>query len=755
MRASDVALWSDEYGDDDWLLGEVLPVGGGRGPVVFGNGTPLQVNVFLALGADLTADPSTWTWTDVTGYARYESGVTARTGREDESSRVGPGSGSLTFDNSDGRFSRRNPTGPYWGLLSRNTPILVTANAGPGAYSVLTQYVNEWPARMNTPLTDFTVPIRTGGILRRLGQGDSLSWSALRRAISGDADLVQYWACEDGTDAHTLASAVSAGSALAMLGTVAPGTSTAAGIASDPLPVLSTGTTYLRGETGMGSAREWTYSATFYFTSVPVFTSGDGTAYLLYCPASQSGTLVRWLLYWNDADNTVYLEVRSNSAVVSTIAGPVLTNSEMVNCWLTFWVSAKQNGSNVDYAFGVERTTTSGVSSAATSGTINTQTVYQLDGMLIFNGKSAASTTVGHAFVLSRALTATQNTPAYQAVNGWVGETATARLTRLTAEQGVPFVIPSGIASEATMGAQSRGSFLDALRECEATDGGVLYEEGFGLGYQPLAARYNVAPALALTLSGGYVAAEPEPTDDDQQLRNRWTITRDGGTEATVQDDASITSEGLYADAATVSLESDDQAGQVAAWRVHLGTVDDLRWPSISLRFDNTAGSTLIPAWIDMPYGQRITFTNPPYQVSPTGEPVDVIVEGRVERVDSYTWVADLYTSPARSYRVFEVEHDLYGRAETDGSTLEVAVDSDDTSLTIATTGYPDTPVWTPNAEDWPFDIEIGGEQMRVTAVAASSSPQTFTVTRSVNGVVKSHTAGAAVTLWQGAVLAL
>jgi hypothetical protein len=41
----------------------------------------------------------------------------------------------------------------------------------------------------------------------------------------------------------------------------------------------------------------------------------------------------------------------------------------------------------------------------------------------------------------------------------------------------------------------------------------------------------------------------------------------------------------------------------------------------------------------------------------------------------------------------------------------------------------------------------IGGERMTVTAVTGSSSPQTLTVTRSVNGVVKSHATGVPVVL--------
>ena len=44
---------------------------------------------------------------------------------------------------------------------------------------------------------------------------------------------------------------------------------------------------------------------------------------------------------------------------------------------------------------------------------------------------------------------------------------------------------------------------------------------------------------------------------------------------------------------------------------------------------------------------------------------------------------------------------------------------------------------------------------MTVTAISGAASPQTFTVTRSVNSVAKSHASGAAVSLWKPSVIGL
>jgi hypothetical protein len=59
-------------------------------------------------------------------------------------------------------------------------------------------------------------------------------------------------------------------------------------------------------------------------------------------------------------------------------------------------------------------------------------------------------------------------------------------------------------------------------------------------------------------------------------------------------------------------------------------------------------------------------------------------------------------------------------------------------------------------AGEFPFDIEVEGVRLRVTAISGASSPQTFTVTQApVNGVTKTIPAGTAVRLWQGAVISL
>ncbi|MFD7990731.1 hypothetical protein [Streptomyces mexicanus] len=94
-------------------------------------------------------------------------------------------------------------------------------------------------------------------------------------------------------------------------------------------------------------------------------------------------------------------------------------------------------------------------------------------------------------------------------------------------------------------------------------------------------------------------------------------------------------------------------------------------------------------------------------------------------------------------------------RIDTDSTILDADAGATDTTLQIGVAAG--TP-WITTAEDpaaFPFDVLVGGERMTVTAITGATSLQTFTVTRAVNGVTKSHTAGTAVQLAEPAVIAL
>jgi hypothetical protein len=108
---------------------------------------------------------------------------------------------------------------------------------------------------------------------------------------------------------------------------------------------------------------------------------------------------------------------------------------------------------------------------------------------------------------------------------------------------------------------------------------------------------------------------------------------------------------------------------------------------------------------------------------------------------------------PGSPYDILTLDDPVLGRADSDTTTLHAGINS---SVTTFQVDIGDGTLWTTNAGDWPVLIKMGGEVMSVGAISGTSSPQTFSsITRSVNSVVKSHSAGEQVNVAQPVYLGL
>jgi hypothetical protein len=163
----------------------------------------------------------------------------------------------------------------------------------------------------------------------------------------------------------------------------------------------------------------------------------------------------------------------------------------------------------------------------------------------------------------------------------------------------------------------------------------------------------------------------------------------------------------------------------------------------------------LLNAALTLDIGDRIVIVNPPPELPP--DPISLIVQGYTETLGVYEHDMVINCSPESPYEIAILEDPVLGHADTDGSTLAGAYPlGTETTISVATTGAATgSPLWTTNAPDLPFDIAVGGERMTVTNITGAASPQTFTVTRSVNSVVKGQTLGTDVRLWQPMILSL
>jgi hypothetical protein len=88
--------------------------------------TKLDVRAAVALGADLTASPTAWLWTDATDKVYTRDPITIGRGRPDQAGVADTAQLSMTGDNRDGRWSTRNPSGAWYGRLRKGTPARVS-----------------------------------------------------------------------------------------------------------------------------------------------------------------------------------------------------------------------------------------------------------------------------------------------------------------------------------------------------------------------------------------------------------------------------------------------------------------------------------------------------------------------------------------------------------------------------------------------------------------------------------------------------
>jgi hypothetical protein len=162
---------------------------------------------------------------------------------------------------------------------------------------------------------------------------------------------------------------------------------------------------------------------------------------------------------------------------------------------------------------------------------------------------------------------------------------------------------------------------------------------------------------------------------------------------------------------------ADSQLPDLAGWLLHLGTIDEARYPSVSLNLAHptfTADDAMMTAALVLDIGDKVTIDNPPAWLPP--DQIGLIVEGYTETLNGLEHTLVLNCSPESVHHI-AVYDDTSWRYESDGSTLTSDVSEAATSLSVT---IPSGPVW--SHTDGDFDITIGGERMTVTGIAGATS---------------------------------
>lgn len=697
-------------------------------------------------------------WVDISDDVYYRTAISISRGRADEGKQTEPSVCSMTINNRDGRYSPRNPTGPYYGLIGRNTPLRMSRVVDGTRRFRFYGEVPSWPPRWDISGTDVYVPIDAAGILRRLGQGASPLKSTMYRAVTSNpvaSKVVQYWPCEDASGAASIASAVPGARPMTFTGSPTLATSTVF-VASDPLPEMN-------GAKFSGIVPAYTSGGETQVRMLLAVPAGGPASETLIFRVFCTGTAARWDVSLNNTSGgTFRIQVFGSDGTVLEDIAALASNVE--GFFIRIGLMLTQTGADISWGLGwAEQEGQQGfIGFIFGPNTLVGQTTGRVASVQINPNGGLTDTVFGHVSVENDVTSQFDLAAPFAA---YAGETAGRRVERLCGEEGIEFHAVGDLDDSVAMGAQSSNTLLSLLRECVDADLGILYEsrDALALGYRTRTSLYNQDPRLALDYSAYELADSLDPVDDDQATRNDITVTRPKGSSARVVLETGALSVqpppggvGLYDEAISVNVEADADLIDQVGWRLHLGTVDESRYPKIALNLVHPStfalDQTLRNGALVMDVGDRITIDNPPAWMPP--DQITQIVQGYSEEMVNGVHDVTINCSPESPYQVGVADDDVLGRADTDGSTLAMDASATTTTLSVATTD-PGSPLWTTDAADLPFDVSVGGEVVTVTTITGASSPQAFTVTRSVNGVAKPQTAGTDVRLTHPMILSL
>jgi hypothetical protein len=292
-----------------------------------------------------------------------------------------------------------------------------------------------------------------------------------------------------------------------------------------------------------------------------------------------------------------------NASAVVIASGTTTTNVKgqpyLVSCELT------PSGGNVAFALRIIQPGASGITESMT-GTLTTATVGAITTVTFDRANILADTAVGHCYV-SYSAPQTMVGAAY-ALNGYAGELAADRFTRICGEMGIAAELTGTASSTAAMGPQLDDTLTNVLQQIEDTDCGLLFESRsqFGIGYRANASMADQAAAVSLAYTAGVLDPALQPAYDDSLTRNNVTVTNYTGY--TVQ--SVLTSGAMsvsnppngigngYSYQRSISAAADTQVQGIANWLLNVGASDEIRFPTVTFRL---AKASLAPYFSSLP----------------------------------------------------------------------------------------------------------------------------------------------------------
>lgn len=687
----------------------------------------------------------TGTWVDITDRVDLSQGLVLTVGRQSVWDDAQPGTLAVTLDNQDGALTPDNPLSPWWPQVGEDVPIRVIVSHSGTAWRRFQGRTDTWAPTFGDGGATVAVSATD-----RLGQLTRPMPSALQQYLEGQ----EWWSTGDSWSLVELDGQVSRSVANA-----SPGQPAAVLVDDQLYPGRITSGTDI-GTLGIGGAWTWETSApsrrgTGLVVDVPATTRRCGGLWVqtstqvtasedydvIIVARGPAGVLWKALAAYT-ASGTV-LQVRDGSDAVIGSAAGIADGAWHSITWrgvITPYglrVRVYLDGVTVATVVTANPLQVSQASYGALVDSVTKTTSRQLRGSL--GGLWWAGTLAsGDVALEAAARGAGTTTASWHAVLQELADSTVGAIRAAT---------PLGTDTRPVRRVNGAGrTTLEHLLALSRTIGGVLWHE-------PETDSIVLAgPGSQATTSAMTVTVGADDTGDitwSRGIDSRPTrVTASAPVTGTVTASAALEAAGVRRESTidTLAPTVEDLYG-IATWA--LNRARGLRATDLTIDL-TTAEHDLWSVTMHLRPGARITLAGLPAQWFGRSSR-DLVVTGWTETWGPGTCMVALSTDAAD-----DPAEGTWDTARWVGAgSLRLAADVTATATTITVTADPGE-LLTTNAADYPLDLDVAGERVRVTAAPTGTTTQTLTVTRGVPPTpARAHVAGDPVDIWTPATWAL
>jgi len=593
-----------------------------------------------------------------------------------------------------------------------------------------------------------TVDVECGGPLRRILRYKKSLNSAPQRFIERLPNVTQYWPLEDDPLDTTLGKNLKGGPSVRFART--GGTSgTIEWGKTDNVPA------------SIKAAPEITASGMLVFAVPRASTNSTGYTFSWgQCISAQASARQFFRMA-----GTTGIEVRTYTTglveIYNLATGVLDSNFTLAdmglgydNVWHACTMDIRANGGSLDYFVYFDNIGVGGTMAQACTPLREVSFLTGVD--------TSAGSRYSHAFVSNSLGSSFTHSDWFEAFFGYgsfsvqsarLGEDFLNRFIRICSEEGIQYSYVGQtfeFEGMALMGPQTPNLVGQLLLECADVKSSTFWECRSlpAVSIRNVTRIYDQTPTVTLDYSAEHIFPEFEPVDDDLEPVNDVTAKSIyGATEfryerltgaMNVNDPGTVAGAiGRYDAQVDVNADRDVNYPPVAEWRVHLGTINEPRYPELTVHLGaknitNQIASDLLDVNID----DMLAINS--LQNTLIYDSVRQLTRGYVENLlGQYEHLITFNLSPASPYDTFKLDSsDQF--LDDDFTTINEDLDTTETGIDIIISNG-GTP-WT--IAFGQFNIFINGEKMTVTNVTGTGPTQTLTVVRSVNGVVRTHTTG-------------